>query len=170
MKMIQTRHWRAIAPRLLKRAQWKAKSFALIFILFLSYSAIATGLPENLPPITVTGKITDESGQGIAGVSVTEKGTQNGSTTDANGFYKLTVSDENAILVFSMVGYGTQEMKVGSRSAINVTLRSGTTSMDEVVVTASIENHALTPELTINCTLNMMTALTGKAAGVIFQV
>ena len=83
---------------------------------------------------TVTGKVTSEDdGSGIPGVNVLEKGTTNGTVTDANGGYSITTSSD-ATLVFSFVGYESQEVAVGNQSAINVNLKLDVTSLNEVVV------------------------------------
>ena len=73
--------------------------------------------------VTVKGKITDEQGQALPGVSVIVKGTATGTSTDNAGAYSLSVSDEkNAVLVFSFIGYLSQEISVSNRSTINVTI------------------------------------------------
>ncbi len=83
---------------------------------------------------TITGQVSDESGNKLPGVSVVVKGTSRGTTTDANGQYKLVIPDNNAILVFSFVGSVSQEVAVGSRSGIDVTLQTDNRSLSEVVV------------------------------------
>lgn len=94
--------------------------------------------PENgseaLVAATVTGKVTDDTGTGLPGVSVLEKGTTNGTTTDANGDYSLTVSGTDATLTFSFIGYETKEVSVGDRSTIDISLASDIQSLSEVVV------------------------------------
>ena len=83
---------------------------------------------------TVTGTVTDaETGEGVPGANVVEKGTTNGTITDFNGQYKLAVG-EDATLVFSFVGYSSTEVEVGSRSVIDVALDLDVTSLSEVVV------------------------------------
>ncbi|HQJ20216.1 MAG TPA: carboxypeptidase-like regulatory domain-containing protein, partial [Bacteroidales bacterium] len=94
---------------------------------------------KNEPPqqITVTGKVTDsQTGEPMAGVNVVVKGTTIGTMTDASGNYSLNVPDRNATLVFSFIGYGTQEIPVEGRTTINVSLKSETIGLEEVVVTA----------------------------------
>ena len=81
---------------------------------------------------TVRGTVSDAQGPAI-GVSVMEKGTQNGVTTDLDGNYVITVKP-GATLVFSSIGYATQEIAVGSQSVINVVLKEDTEFLDEVVV------------------------------------
>ena len=89
----------------------------------------------DLKEIRVTGRITGSNGQALQGVSITIKGTQTGTTTDADGNFSLVVPDENtAVLVVSYVGYATQEINVAGRSSINITMQSSTVSMNEVVV------------------------------------
>lgn len=86
----------------------------------------------------LTGTVKDESGEQLPGVSVTVKGTSKGTTTDANGQFQLSVPDGNSmILVFSYVGFQSQEINVGNnqaQTAFNITLLTDTRSLDEVVV------------------------------------
>ncbi len=84
--------------------------------------------------LTLTGTITDESGEVLPGVNVLERGTTNGTSTDENGKFNLNVADNNAILVFSFIGYATQEVPVGSRTVFNISLQPDATSLEEVVV------------------------------------
>ena len=86
--------------------------------------------------ISISGKVTDESGQPLPGSNVLEKGTTNGTTTDGDGFFKINVSDENSILVISFIGYTAQEVRVGNQTTLNVSLQLDVTSLQEVVVTA----------------------------------
>lgn len=82
----------------------------------------------------VSGTVQDENGQPVPGVNVIEKGTTNGSTTDVDGRFSLQVENENSILVFSFIGYVTEEVVVGGRSVVNISLRQDVQSLDEVVV------------------------------------
>ena len=83
---------------------------------------------------TVSGKVTSsDDGSGIPGASVSVKGTSKGTTTDADGNFKITVGS-SAVLVFSAVGSNSQEVAVGSKSQINVALSTDTKSLQEVVV------------------------------------
>ena len=88
---------------------------------------------NQLVDIRVTGHVTSSDGGSLAGVSVVVKGSRTGTTTDANGNFSLSVPD-NAVLVFSSVGYETQEVAVAGRPTINVTLQTSTKSVDAVVV------------------------------------
>jgi TonB-dependent starch-binding outer membrane protein SusC len=84
---------------------------------------------------SVSGKVTAaDDGSGIPGVNILEKGTSNGTVSDADGNYRINVG-ANATLVFSFVGYSSQEVNVGSQSSVNVTLQSDVTALSEVVVT-----------------------------------
>lgn len=83
----------------------------------------------------ISGKITDsETGSPMPGVTVLVKGSSSGANTDGNGDYSINVPN-NATLVFSFVGYTTQEVTVGNRSTINLALASDTKALQEVVVT-----------------------------------
>ncbi|HVU55220.1 MAG TPA: SusC/RagA family TonB-linked outer membrane protein, partial [Puia sp.] len=83
--------------------------------------------------IKITGKITNEAGEGLAGVSITVKGSAIGTSTDNEGHFTLTVP-EKARLLISYIGYETQEVPVNSQSVINVRLLAAKKIMDEVVV------------------------------------
>ncbi len=82
---------------------------------------------------TVTGVVTDSSNEPIPGVSILEKGTMNGTITQVDGNYSIEVSDD-ATLVFSFIGFESQEVPVEGRSVINVVLTENITDLDEVVV------------------------------------
>lgn len=81
----------------------------------------------------ISGKVTDESGLPLPGVSVVIKGTTAGVITDADGGYALVNVPDNAVLQFSFVGMKTQEIAVGGNSVINVTLQEETIGLEEVV-------------------------------------
>jgi TonB-linked SusC/RagA family outer membrane protein len=85
-------------------------------------------------PLSVAGTVTDENNELLPGVNVVEKGTTNGTTTDAAGRYALNVEDETAVLVFSFIGYESQEVPVNSRSILNVSLVPAVQSLEEIVV------------------------------------
>ncbi len=82
---------------------------------------------------TISGTITDESGVGLPGTSVIEKGTTNGTQTDFDGNYSINVA-EGATLIISYLGFLTQEVVVGSSSTINITLEEDAAALEEVVV------------------------------------
>ena len=84
--------------------------------------------------ITITGTVTDAAGDPLPGVSVLVKGTTRGTASDGNGAYSLPVQDENAVLVFSYIGFTAQEITVGNQRVINVTLTEDTQILDEIVV------------------------------------
>ena len=102
-----------------------------IYALFITCLAVASTLMAQR---TVSGIVTDDLGEGLPGVNVVIRGTTAGTTTDIDGNYQISAEDE-AILVFSFIGFETQEITVGSRTSINVTM-GGTTELDEVVVVA----------------------------------
>jgi TonB-linked SusC/RagA family outer membrane protein len=89
---------------------------------------------EKIVNITVTGKITDESGQILPGVNISIKGTTKGVASDVDGSYTLTDVPENATLVFSFIGYVGQEIAVNNRTTIDVVLVPDITLLSDVVV------------------------------------
>ena len=114
-----------IKPLLLKRGLFGM--CAVLTFMLLSF----TGLAQQ----AITGKVTSsEDGQGIPGVSVMIKGTNKGTTTDANGTFKINSSTAKDVLVFSAIGYSTSELAVGTRNTINVVLNVENQALSEVVV------------------------------------
>ncbi|SMC69532.1 TonB-dependent receptor [Pedobacter nyackensis] len=85
-------------------------------------------------PIPIIGKVTDEKGLPIPGVSVRTKGTSNTVVTDSNGSYKILAADQNDILIFSYVGYTTFEIQVKDTRNIDVTLKEQKNALEEVLV------------------------------------
>lgn len=83
---------------------------------------------------TVSGKVIDESGEPMIGVTVMVKGTSNGTSTDLDGAFAVRNVADNATLVFSYVGCVSQEVKVAGKSTINVTLREDSNVLDDLVV------------------------------------
>ncbi|TCC87957.1 TonB-dependent receptor [Pedobacter frigiditerrae] len=84
--------------------------------------------------IVVTGMITDNRGAALPGVSVLVKGTKNGVVSESNGAYTIRVPDDKAVLVFSYVGMINQEIAVGNKTVINVTLLDAPQSLSDVLV------------------------------------
>ena len=82
----------------------------------------------------VSGKISDEGGEPLIGATVIAKGTTTGVNSDENGSYSLDVPDGVTTLVISYIGYQTQEVEIGGRSTINITLVEGASTLEEVVV------------------------------------
>ena len=104
-------------------------------ILLLSIVLLALVSQNALAQGTVSGKVTDDTGEGIPGVNILIKGTISGVITDFDGRYQISV-DENEVLVFSYVGFESQEVSVGNRTSIDVSLVTDATELQEVVVTA----------------------------------
>src|SRR6185295_5729530 len=83
----------------------------------------------------VSGTILDENNAPLPGVTIVEKGTSNGTNSDNNGKYTLNVSGGDVTLVFSFIGYKTEEVAVANQSLINVSLAQDVTALQEVLVT-----------------------------------
>ncbi len=111
----------------------RESSLRIILLLFLiGFQALAS---TTAIARTVQGTVTDAStGETLPGVSVIYKGTTKGTTTDPNGLFKLEVDNDNAVLIFSFIGYQNQEVPVGNQSTINVQLVSDAQALNEVVV------------------------------------
>ena len=84
--------------------------------------------------ITISGTVSDAEGNPIPGVNILVKGTTNGTTTDGSGKYSIIIQEGDAVLVFSFIGYTTQEVAVNGRSVVDVALAEDVQSLEEVVV------------------------------------
>ena len=99
---------------------------ALLALLLIGVQAFAQS--------AVSGKVTDEAGEPCVGANVLIKGTTTGTMTDLDGNYSLTDVRKGAILVFSSIGYTSQEVRLGSSSVVNVVLKSDADFLNEVVI------------------------------------
>ena len=88
----------------------------------------------NAQSITVTGTITDQNNIPLPGVNVLEKNTSNGVATDFDGNYSITVSSNNAIILFSSLGFSPQETEVGTQTTIDIIMEEDAAALDEVIV------------------------------------
>ncbi|GAB3903125.1 TonB-dependent receptor [Larkinella knui] len=118
------------ALRLLKTT-W----LALILSSF-SPSLLQATPTAKLKPVVqpITGRVLDERGQPLPGVTVLIKGTSNGTTTNTEGVYTLNVPEGASVLTFSFIGYASQDVPINNRSTVDVTLSPTATALNEVVV------------------------------------
>ena len=149
------------------------KGYLLLFLVFMSTLGFAQ--EKN-----VTGNVlSQEDGLGLPGVNILVKGTSIGASTDIDGSYSITAPSGDAVLVFSYLGFITKEIKVGSNTTINVTLKADANELDEIVVvgygavkksdvTGSVSS-VKSKELTAFPVLSAAQALQGRAAGVAVQ-
>ncbi|MBB5285147.1 TonB-linked SusC/RagA family outer membrane protein [Rhabdobacter roseus] len=148
-----------------------AARWAVLTVLVLS--AVLAQAQER----RVTGQITTSSeNQGLPGANVQVKGTTIGTVTDADGNYSLTVPGNNAVLVFSSIGFMKQEVTVGSQSVINISLSDDVKSLSEVIVTGygtqskrditgAVSTIDVKQALAVPAT-NLAQAMQGRVAGV----
>lgn len=145
---------------------------AMVLILFMLFTT-----PVYPQSVTVEGTVLDDSGQPLPGVSILEKGTTNGMTTDSEGDYSIKVASNDAVLVFSFIGFQTQEIAVSNRSVIDITMTTDVTALEEVVVTGyTTQNRrditgavsVVKPsELLATPSGNLQQQLQGRVAGVV---
>lgn len=145
------------------------------FLLILSCLCIA--IMTQAQERTVTGTVVDGLKDPLIGVSIQQKGTDNGTITDADGRFSLTIrTNADAVLVFSYIGYVSQEIVVGNQQVLNVTLSEDTEQLDEVVVvgygvqkkssmTAAVATISA-DEIAKQVTSNVATSLQGRTPGV----
>ncbi|MEM6841316.1 MAG: TonB-dependent receptor [Bacteroidota bacterium] len=149
----------------------------LSLLLLLSFMASSGLFAQSR---AVTGQITaDEDGESLPGVNILIKGTTTGTVTDIDGNYRITAPSPETILVFSSVGFVSEEITVGNQSTINMVLSSDVQSLSEVVVigygtqekkevtgaVAQVDNETLSQ----TATPDIGTALQGQIAGVNVQ-
>ena len=135
-------------------------------------------IPVLAQETNVSGTVTDEAdGVPLPGVNVVVKGTTNGTVTNSDGKYSLTVPSPSSTLVFSFIGLVTQEVEVAGRQVIDVPMKSDITQLSEVVVTAlGIERkrnelpyaaqQVTGDQITSTRNANFVNALSGKVAGI----
>ena len=112
------------------------KQILFVFIITALYSSMALGNAAVQQDVVIKGTVTsDAEGIGLPGVSIVVKGTMHGVVTDSNGAYTIT-TPSNAVLIFSFIGYKTQEIAVEGRIIINLAMNEDVTALEEVVVTA----------------------------------
>ena len=104
----------------------KVATLVLFFLAFLQ--------PGFAQQKTVTGRVTDAQGNGLAGVSVVAKGSRSGTQTSSDGSYSLSVGNNVNTLVFSSVGFGSQEVSISGKSSVDVAMEAATQDLNTVVV------------------------------------
>ena len=113
-------------------ARWSIL-FAMAFAMPLFYTLGSTNL-NAVAATKLTGTVTDENGAGMPGVTIAKKGTSTGANSDVNGKYSIDVNPGD-VLVFSFVGYKSQEVKIANQSVLNIQLAVDAKSLEEIVVT-----------------------------------
>ncbi len=144
----------------------------LYLLLFFTLS-VAAGFGQQT--LQVTGWVTDLDGTGIPGVTILVKGTQQGAITDLEGSYQISVPSDG-ILLFSFIGYATQQIEVSGQNRLDVQLTEIAFDMDEVVVigygTAAVKDVTGTisvvkaDEIASQLVANVVQALQGKVSGI----
>lgn len=146
-------------------------AFLLVLTLFVGQALFAQGSH------TISGVVTESDGAtSLPGVNIVEKGTSNGTISDLDGKFTLKVSDENAVILFSFMGFETQEVAVGGQTTFNVEMLESANELEEVVaigygtvrkkdITGSVSS-VKAEDLTSVPSSTAAEALTGKMAGV----
>jgi TonB-linked SusC/RagA family outer membrane protein len=135
---------------------------------------------EGVNVTEVTGRVTDKNGEPLPGVNIRTKGGTTGTATDSNGRYEINVPDESTTLIFSFIGYVTQEVQLNNRNEINITLISNTRLLSEIVVSAigtkenldesgSTVSSISTESISKSGSNTLINSLAGKASGVSIQ-
>ena len=133
-------------------------------------------MAEGLSAQSVAGRVMDEKGEKLAGVTIQEKGTSNGTVTDINGQYNLRLEGEDPVLKISYVGFKPQEISVNKRKVVDIVLQEDISSLDEVVVVAYGDQRkvsvvgaqsALKMDKVKIPTANLSSVVAGRLAGVV---
>ncbi len=152
-----------------------SKLLVITLLLFWVFGTISSAFAQNH---TVSGTVISETdGLPVPGVNIMIKGTNNGTITDFGGKYSIDVNDaQNDALVFSFIGYNTQELQINGRSVIDITLKEDVTGLEEVVVvgygvtkksdlTGAI-TQVKTDDIKQAAVIGIDQAMQGRAAGV----
>lgn len=154
----------------------KKIKYGYVFFIFLNLVLGSQLYAQNSQEITIEGKITDAAGLSLPGVNILEKGTNNGTSTDLEGSYKIKVSNSKAILSFSFLGFQTQQISVAGKTKISLKLVEDSNALKEVVVIGygTVKKTDLTGSvgtldsktITERNTTNVMEGIQGNVAGV----
>jgi TonB-linked SusC/RagA family outer membrane protein len=150
----------------------KTFKLCLLGVLLLTQYHIAYG-----QEISITGAVTEASGEPLPGVNIVVKGTTTGAISNQDGNYAITAPDENAVLSFSFIGYVTKEVTVGNQTSISVALSADAVGLEELVVVgygtrkkanltgavATVQSEALEKITSVNST----NLLEGQMSGII---
>ncbi|WP_170139468.1 TonB-dependent receptor [Larkinella arboricola] len=138
---------------------------------------VSVTVPAPVPPRRITGSVSDQKGEALPGVTVVVKGTTRGTTTNEQGQFELNLADEDAVLVFSFVGYVSQEVEINKQTQLTVTLQTDTKSLQEVVVVgygtqarATLTGSVVTTkgeDLKQNPSVNLSNSLAGRLPGIV---
>jgi TonB-linked SusC/RagA family outer membrane protein len=160
-----------------KKHSGMMRIFAMSFILVLSSLLAVSGYAQS--NTTIKGRVTDDTGSTMPGVSVKANGTSTGTITDIDGNYILTVPKSVQTLTYSYIGMSTQEVAIGNKTTINVSMKENTVNVDELVVVGygSQKKSDLTGAVSVvntkeakkTITYDVAKMLQGKAAGVTVQ-
>jgi TonB-dependent starch-binding outer membrane protein SusC len=158
--------------QLIKKVSKCFFAFALTMNLFMSYDMFA----QQEPTSGISGVVVDEAGVSLPGVNIIEKGTKNAVSTNAEGKFNFNVSNPNAILIISYIGYQQQQINLSGRTDLKVKLTSDSQALQEVVVVGytKVKKTDLTgsvgslsaKDLTERNLTNPIEAMQGAVAGV----
>ncbi|MBK8516129.1 MAG: TonB-dependent receptor [Saprospiraceae bacterium] len=168
---------RGLAELYLKYKNPQKRGFKIVFLLLFALFFSSNAFSQN--GTTVKGKVQDTDGVALPGAVILEKGTNNGTISDIDGNFSILLGSNNATLIFSFIGYTSQEIEVGLQTNIVVDLKEDATQLDEIVVvgygiqkkvnltgsvsTIKTEELAKVPVATVS------EALIGKAPGLFIQ-
>lgn len=152
----------------------RIRIFSFLFALLMLLLCSTPGFAQSK---SVNGSVIDSAGEPLVGVNVAVKGSTTGTISDVEGKYTLLVPDNKAIIVFSFIGYKTEEVAVGTNSVVEITLKDDAQLVDEVVVvgygvqkkvavTGSVASVG-GKELKASPTTNLSNAMVGRMPGVI---
>ncbi|MDB5127797.1 TonB-dependent receptor [Mucilaginibacter sp.] len=153
---------------------------SLFIICFVIICMVLSDRVSAQGQIKVSGTVSDTTGVALAGVGVRVRGTQTGTATDINGRFSVTVPDANSVLVFSYIGFTSQEVPLNGQTTLNIRLKGSSSSLQEVVVTGfgTQKRESITGSIAsvtskdidrVHAGSTVSTSLAGKIPGVTFR-
>jgi TonB-dependent SusC/RagA subfamily outer membrane receptor len=156
----------------MKKIRYYYRLISMMIILMF----LLTGQNLFAQSVEVSGIIKDQKGETIIGATVMEKGTTNGSVTNVNGEFRLTVSRNDAVLTVSFIGYQPQEIPLNGKKSFNITLAESVSVLNEVVVVGygsqkkesvvGAISQLSTDQILSTAATNITQAISGKISGV----
>ena len=158
-------------PIILKKIRLGMKLITMLLLIGTIQLSAAGGISssDDLQKIVVSGRVTDNTGSGLPGVNVVERGTVNGAITNVDGSYTLTVASSASVLSFSFVGYTSQDVTVGTQTTINVALAETVSTLEEIVVVGYTTQVRKNLSGSISTVSTMQVCSTSSFSNVTFQ-
>ena len=139
----------------------------LLLLAFSLFTVMHSGFSQSAPKTPISGVVKDSSGAGVPNVTVAEKGTSNAINTGADGSFTIQVAGSRSVLVFSYVGFASQEVRVGNQTNLSVALSTAQSDLGEIIVVGygTRKKESLTGAISTVTSKHLLRCLAEEAFG-----